>query len=53
MVNSKVNGSDTTSLVAVSNTGSRVADVAKCAVVVSDDGACKCSAREIRLNGGI
>lgn len=53
MINSKVDSSDTAGLVAVGNAGSRVSDVAKCAVVVADDSASKRRARKISLNGGV
>ena len=39
VVNCEVDSSDAAGLVAVGNAGSRVTDVAKCAVVVTNDGA--------------
>jgi len=53
VVNSKVNSSDAAGLVAVSNAGSRVTNVAKCAVVVADDSTGKRRAGEISLNGSV
>ena len=53
MVNCEVDSGDAAGLVAVGNAGSRVSDVAKCAVVVADDGAGESGAREVSLDGRV
>lgn len=53
VINSKVDSSDAAGLVAVGDAGTRVSDVAECAMVVANDSTSKRRAGEISLDSSI